>query len=234
MAKSGRTKSFGPLSGLSSEVLAILKEDFIQTGRSSDDLRNGYIGPNLSQLQSHILDSGTASRVDYDLALKELEERGLVGTGPMTMYDNPPNSGIVVFAMFSKREYIYLKEEGYKMARDKPGNVASPSRQNLHISGGNFYQSPIGVGGQLSQSINFDVSSEADSAKYLAELLAQAGRPVDDATKADLESMVGSANSGDMAAAKPVFQRVFGMVAEPVKQLAYGVLTAIITKQMGM
>jgi hypothetical protein len=46
--------------------------------------------------------------------------------------------------------------------------------------------------------------------------------------------MVKTANSGNMAAVKPIFQKVFGMVAEPIKQLAYGVLSAIIMKQMGM
>ena len=46
--------------------------------------------------------------------------------------------------------------------------------------------------------------------------------------------MVSAANSGNMTAAKPIFQKVYGTVAEPIKQLAYGVLSAIITKQMGM
>jgi hypothetical protein len=170
-----RPKSFGPLSDLASEILALLKREFIDSGRSTDDLRNGYIGPNMAQLQSHILDAKTVSRVDYDLALKELEERKFVGTGPMEMYDNPPNSGVFVLAMFSKRDYIYLKEDGYRMASDKPKNVSSPSKQSVHISGGNFYQSPIGVGGKVSQNINFDVSNESDSVKYLTELLAQAG-----------------------------------------------------------
>lgn len=232
--KSGRSKPSGPLAALPRRILSILKREFIESNRSSGDLRDGYVGPNMGQLQSQILGDGSVSRVDYDLALKELEERGLVETGPMEMYDNPPNSHLVVIAMFSKREYIYLKEEGYKMADDKPEDTARPSRQNVHISGGNFYQSPIGVGGQVSQNINFDVTNEADSVKYLAELLAQAGRPVDGATNADLNDMVRAANSGNMAAAKPIFQRVFGMVSEPVKQLAYGVLTAILTKQMGL
>jgi hypothetical protein len=172
--------------------------------------------------------------VDYDLALKELEERKLVGTGPMAMYDNPRNSAVVVLAMFSKREYIYLKEEGYKMARDNPVNVKPATKQNVHISGGNFYQSPIGIGGQVSQNINFDVTDEADAVKYLKELLFQAGQPANDAISTDLEEMVQAANSGNMAAAKPIFKKIFDVVAEPTKQLAYGVLTAIITKQMGM
>ena len=228
------TKPSGPLSDLALEVLRILKAEFIEQDRTAADLSDGYVGLNMQKLQTSALSSGTISRVDYDLAIKELEDRKLVGTGPMEMYDNPPNSGVFIFASFSKREYIYLKEEGYRMAGDQTRNRSAPLKQNVHISGGNFYQSPIGVGGQVSQQINFDVSNEADSARYLEELLGQAGITVEEPTKTELGQMVSAANRGDMAAAKPVFQKVFGMVAEPIKQLAYGVLTAIVMKQMGM
>jgi hypothetical protein len=155
--KQSRTKSTTPISSLSHEILKILKVEFLEHNRSSDDLRDGYVGPNMNHLQEQILGSGFVSRVDYDLALKELEEQRLVKTGPMTMYDNPPNSHVVVFAMFSKREYIYLTEAGYKVARDKPKDTErSPSsRQNVHISGGQFYQSPVGVEGKYhSRSIS--------------------------------------------------------------------------------
>ncbi len=228
------SKPTGSLSSIATDMLVALKQEFVESDRSSGDLQKGYVGPKLADFQTRFLESGTISRVDYDLALKELEDRTLVGTGPMEMYDNDPNSGIMILAMFSKRKFIYLKEDGYKMAKDKPVAQPQASKQNVHISGGTFYNSPVGVGGQVSQNINFDVSNETDSAKYLAELLAKGGQPVTDATKADLDTMVQAANAGNMAVAKPIFQRVFGVVTEPIKQLAYGVLTAIITKQMGM
>ncbi len=227
-------KPSGPISGLAQEILYILKAEFIEQDRSVAELIEGYVGINMKQVQEQILSRGTVSRVDYDLAIKELEDQKLVETGPMEAYDNPPNSSIVVIAFFSTREYIYLKESGYRMAGDQTKIQATQSRQSVHISGGNFYQSPVGVGGQVSQQINFDVSNESDSVRYLAELLEQAGNTVNGPTKADLAQMVSAANKGDMAAAKPIFQKVFGIVAEPIKQLAYGVLTAIVMKQMGM
>ena len=232
--RTSSAKRSGPISGLAHEVLRILKAEFVAQERSATDLRSGYAGMNMLQLQNEILGSGAVSRVDYDLAIKELEDRKLVGTGPMKPYDNPPNSGVMIIALFSKCEYIYLKEEGYRMASEQPKAATPPPRQSVNISGSHFYQSPIGVGGQVSQQVNFDVSNEADSARYLAELLGQAGKVVDEPTKTDLTQMVSAANKGDMAAAKPIFQRVFGAVAEPIKQLAYGVLTAIVMKQMGM
>ena len=85
----------------------------------------------MADLESRFLNGGLTSRVDYDLALKELEESKLAATGPMEMYDNPPGSSVAVFAMFSKREFIFLKEAGYRMAEEKPkeprGSVSSRS-----------------------------------------------------------------------------------------------------------
>lgn len=59
----------------------------------------------------------TTTNVDFDLALKELEDAELVNTGPMVMHDNPPNSAVVIIALYSRREYVYLTAKGYKAAR---------------------------------------------------------------------------------------------------------------------
>ena len=53
-----------------------------------------------------------ASLVDFDLALTDLEEEGLIDTGPMVAYDNPPNSLLFVVGIRSKNEYAYLTEKG--------------------------------------------------------------------------------------------------------------------------
>lgn len=229
-------KPTAPLNDLSLEILAVLKAEFIQSSRSTQDLLDGYVGMSLADLQSRFLDGGAASRVDYDLALKALEDRGLVGTGPMEMYDNKPGSGVVVLAFFSKREYIYLKEEGYRMAEEKPRTPrpAASSRQTVNITGGHFYQSPIGVGGQVSQQLHFDVTNQNDTVNYLVELLSNEGRPPDAETKSQIIDMVAKANAGDIAAAKPLYQRVFGAISEPAKDIASGVLTAIVTKSLGL
>ena len=73
----------------------------------------------MQKLQTEVLSGGTISHVDYDLAISELENRNLVGTGPKQGYDNPPNSDVPIIAWFSKREYIYFKKEGYRVAGDQ-------------------------------------------------------------------------------------------------------------------
>ena len=96
-----------------------------------------------------------ASTVDFDLALKDLEDDHLVRTGPMVPFDNDPNSSVVVIGLFSKYEYAYLTEKGYKAAQkiqDKKGQRSATP--NVHISGGTFHQSPIGIGSHVNQSLS--------------------------------------------------------------------------------
>ncbi|WP_147426116.1 hypothetical protein [Teichococcus wenyumeiae] len=232
-----KPKPSGPLSELSLEILAILKNEFISKKRTTSELLDGYVGVSMEELQDEFLSDGRISRVDYDLALKSLEDRGLVGTGPMKMYDNEPGSSVFILSLFSLREYIYLKEEGYNIvSEDKKKSVKSDPapRQNVTITGGHFYQSPIGVGKKVSQTLNFDVNDQNDTVNYLVELLSSEGVSVDAAMKSQVVDMVSKASSGDMASAKPIYQRIFGAISGPAKEVAAGVLTAIVTSSLGI
>ena len=229
-------KPNAPLNDLSLEVLALLKAEFIQNNRSTEDLLRGYVGMSMTALQGRFLDDGSVSRVDYDLAIKALEDQKLVETGPMELYNNPPNSSITIFAMFSKREYIFLKEAGYKMADEKPRlpRPSAASRQTVNITGGQFYQSPIGVGGQVSQQLHFDAANQSDTVNYLMELLSREGQSVNAEIKGCVVDMVAKANAGDMAAVKPLYQRVFGAVSKPAKEIATGVISDIVKSSLGL
>lgn len=216
-------------------ILARLKEEFISSQRPAADLANTYEGPSLLEVENEVVSSLGISKVDYDLALKNLEDNGLVKTGPMEMYDNPPNSGVFVVAIISKRRYLHLTEAGYRASSTMKAAAPRPRPQTVvTITGGNFHQSPVGVGQTVTQSLNFDVGDQDKSVNYLLDLLSKSNVAVDASAKADVTQMVQSATDGNMAAAKPIFQRLFGAAEEAVKQLAYGVLTAIITKQMGL
>lgn len=228
------TRPATQVSGLALEILSVLRVEFIQSGRSTSELLNGYAGMKMADLESRFLNGGITSRVDYDLALKELEEGKLAATGPMEMYDNPPGSSVVVFAMFSKREFVFLKEAGYRMAEEKPKEPRGPApRQSVNISGGHFYQSPIGIGEQVLQELHFDVTNQNDTANYLVELLAKEGQPADTETRGLIVDMVAKANAGDMAGAKPIYQRVFNVLSGPAKQIVTSVLTTIATNSLG-
>ncbi|WP_156441783.1 MULTISPECIES: hypothetical protein [unclassified Burkholderia] len=216
-------------------ILASLFTDFTQRNLGSEALHSGYIGPTISAIKHEILASGNFTNVDFDLALKQLEEQRFVDTGPWKAFENDPYSSVVFIGGFSAREYVYLTERGYRQAKPSPRSSGSgQSVASVHISGGTFHQSQIGIGDNVHQHLCVDISNDAATVDYLLDLLKRSGQPVDDAARSHITEMVSNANAGNLATVKPVFQRFFGAVADGVKQIAWGVITAIITKQIGM
>lgn len=139
---------------LSRAVLRELLADFTGRNLSVQDLCDSYVGVSLAVLKDKCCSETAASLVDFDLALKDLEGGGLAATGPMVPYENDPNSFFVIFASYSKNEYAYLTEKGYKAAQKAQTEKSSrPTNQHVHISGGTFHQSPIGIGGHVTQTL---------------------------------------------------------------------------------
>lgn len=216
-------------------ILKNLLVDFIKRNLGSAALHQGYAGPLLGDIEREFCASGKHTKVDFDLALKELERRKLVETGPLKAYDNEPGSGIIMIGSYSLREYACLTEGGYRKAKvSTSSSHDNSSRTSVHISGGTFNQSPIGIGDNVHQQMTVDIGNDSETVGYLLNLLAQSGQRVDDSARADVVEMVNNANAGNLAVVKPLFQRFFGTAVEGVKQVAWGVLSAIITKQMGM
>ncbi|RTE88235.1 MULTISPECIES: hypothetical protein [Bradyrhizobium] len=106
-------------------------------GQDSSALIDGYVGVPFSQLTDHIPGVTGASQVDFDLSMKFLDDAELVKIGPMEMYDNPPGSRVIVLGFYSKREYAYLTETGYRVPTDgrRRAIIASQSRANPHFRG---------------------------------------------------------------------------------------------------
>ena len=222
------------LDNLAQQILADLLENFRNRGLNSQDLANGYIGLSLLNIIGKYCGGGAASQVDFDLALKELETGKLADTGPMVPYENDPNSGVIFLMFFSKREYIFLTEKGYRAAQKVKPNPRPASRTTVNISGGTFHHSPIGVGEQVTQSVNVNVDNQTEITEYLLQLLTRTGTSPDDATKHEVMQLVEATTKGDLPTAKPLFQRLFGEAAESIRQVAWGVVSAIIAKQLGI
>jgi hypothetical protein len=218
---------------LSSTILGDLLNHFIGKGFSAATLKLSYVGLTVAGLQDAYCANGRASVVDFDLVMEELEEKELIGTGPMAAYNNPPGSNVVLIGLYSKREYAYLTEAGYKKAqKNTTFRATQPGRQNVHISGGTFNHSPIGVGANVTQSVS--VSNQSEAVTQLMHLLAPDGQRIDAATHDQITHMVDATQQGNLAIAKPLFQTVFGAATEGVKSVAWGVLTALIAKHMGL
>jgi len=144
----------GRVEEVSHEILRYLLADFVGRALTAGALRDGYVGVTLAVLRECLSGGTGASSVDFDLAFKDLEERGLVDTGPLVPHHNPPGSSVVVLGSFSSREYACLTEKGYKIAQKSPFDSGRKStHMHVNISGGHFRQSPIGIGDNVAQSI---------------------------------------------------------------------------------
>jgi len=217
---------------LAKEILTSVVADFRAKNLGATNLSSEYVGVPLLSLESALCAGGSHSKVDFDLALKQLEEGELVKTGPMVPYENEPGSLVFIFTTFSKREFAYLTEKGYKAAQKLFRKTRSPV-PSVHISGGTFHQSPIGVGTTVSQTVSFNLDNDSEVIEHLAKLLSQSGSSSEQDGR-DVAVIVNTAKAGDLAKVKPLFQRLFGGAKETVKQLAWGVLTAYVSKQLGL
>jgi len=118
---------------LSNAILLQLLTDFTGRHLTLDALTydDGYKGVGLSELKKHLI-GDDASGVDFDLALKDLEEANLVSTGPLEPFKNDPYSTVLVVGLFSRREYVCLTEKGYKAAQK--ARSKAPSRHHSRAS----------------------------------------------------------------------------------------------------
>ena len=105
------------LDDLAKHILADVLADFRARNLGSEALSDGYVGPSILALEMKYCSEGSHSKVDFDLAMKQLEEDKLAETGPMVPYENTPGSQVVIVAIFSKREFVYLTEKGYRAAQ---------------------------------------------------------------------------------------------------------------------
>lgn len=230
--RGGNPQSFDQLS---KRILRELKAHFVEGGLTSSALSRGYVGVPISQLKERLCVADDVSEVDFDLSLKELEDRELAKTGPMVPYENDPSSMVIVVGSYSKREYIHLTEAGYK-APTQTENAKSPRSgpSQIHISGGNFHQSQIALGEQVAQQQWIENINDAEVVERLVQLLSQSGVTIDQASKDDVTALVAAAQKGHINEAKPLFQKLFGFATEGIKQTAWGVLATLVAKAMGM
>jgi hypothetical protein len=226
-------RSMSTVDDLAKQILADVAADFRAKNLGSQELSDGYAGVAIGALELKYCTDSAHSKVDFDLALKELEESKFVDTGPMVPYENTPGSQVVVIAIFSKREFVYLTEKGYKAAQKSTAKPRSAAT-HVHISGGNFHQSQIGIGSTVNQAVNFNISNDSEVIEYLAKLLALHDPSFGEAVKREVVELVHTAKTGDLGKAKPIFQRLYGGAKETIKQLAWGVITAYVSKQLGL
>lgn len=223
----------GAIDQLKKMMLMALIGDFSDRELTASDLKNGYEGPAIESLRQQLSQSPIYDKVSFDLALSQLEGSKMVRTGPQVPYENTPGSAVVIIALVNKREYASLTEKGFAEGQ-KPASKRRDGSQNVKIYGGTFNQSPIAVGANVSQETSFDITDDGELAKSLLALLDQRQVLHSAEPGETVSALVATAKTGDLGKAKPIFQKLFGAATETVKQIAWGLLTAYVTKQLGI
>jgi hypothetical protein len=220
------------LDELAKEILADAVADFRLKNLESASLSADYEGPSIGDLKAKFCLRGGYSQVDFDLALKELEDNKLLKTGPMVAHQNTPNSGVFIMGLYSKREYVYLTEKGYKEAQ-KPASKPRAPTTHVNISGGTFQNSPFAVGTNINQTTSINIKNDQEVIGYLSKLHAEHNQPLSSKAREEIIQMVDAAKAGDSAKAMPIFKRLFGAASETAKGLAYAVIAEYLKASFG-
>lgn len=137
-------------------ILAQLLDEFRQRKLTSHDLRNTYQGLSPAELKNRAVSEGI-SDVDFDLAMSDLDSHEMVKTGPMKLYDQEPYSPLTVIGFYSKNQYSYLTEEGYKEATRTQSRNPTTSHKAPIIHGDQYinYGHAGAIGPQSTGTIKF-------------------------------------------------------------------------------
>ncbi|MCA5203671.1 hypothetical protein K1S49_26035 [Klebsiella pneumoniae] len=216
----------GQLDEAAKQILGTLLADFTDRGLTAQDLKKGYEGPNIEALATAVCSVADFTSVDFEVAFGDLEKAKMIKTGPMAMYDNDRNSSVIIIASYSKREYVYLTEAGYKESRKAPNRPQKVQRivNNLTITGGQFTNTQLGQGETVSQSLNISTASDSEIVAKLVSILEAQGMPIDSSQRGDIAAAVAAANEGDGKEAKSLLAKVCGPVWESVQPVMWPIV----------
>jgi hypothetical protein len=217
---------------LSQAILSQLLAEFADRHLSANDLNDGYIGMNIVDLRQSCCDEPSAPAVDFDLALKELEEGDLIQTGPLVPYNNPPNSSVMVIGIFSNREYAYLTEKGYKAARKT--RVTPVLKDRVRMSFQNTFHGPVGNIAQNSDHVNQTANIRVplgDLVKLVTDLATHLDElNLDARQKQRAEAQIAALNAELRGEADPEIVNQAGRTLRNITEGAIGSLIATATQ----
>ncbi|KJM19212.1 hypothetical protein SS15_02300 [Enterobacter roggenkampii] len=227
----------GQLDEAAKQILATLLADFTDRNLTVNDLKKRYIGPQIVAVETAVCNIDDITKVDFDVAFRELEKNKLIHTGPMEMYKNRPGSRVIAIGSYSKREFVYLTEEGYKAARRAPNRPERVNRviNHVHISGGQFSNLQLAAGENVKQSMSV-TNSETDYEiiSKLISILEEQGQVVSDTQRSEITAAVAAANEGDGKQAKSLLEKVCGPVWESVQPVMWPIVGELIKKSLGL
>ncbi|MDC7870662.1 hypothetical protein TH60_14255 [Pantoea ananatis] len=226
----------GQLDEAAKQILGTLLADFTDRRLTASELNKGYEGPRIEALATAVCNIEDITSVDFEVAFSDLEKSKLIKTGPMAMYDNDRSSSVIFIGSYSKREFVYLTENGYKEARKAPNRPPRVQKivNNLTISGGNFSHLQLAQGESNKQEFNVTESSDSAIINKLIKILESQGRSATAENHADITSAVAEANDGNAGAAKKLLAKAFGASWDMAQKIAVPVIAELVRKSLEM
>lgn len=218
------------------QILGALLADFSERTLNADDLSRGYEGPQVSAIAEAICNGGEITKVDFDIAFADLEKKKLINTGPYALFENNPNSSVVLIGGYSKREYAGLTSLGYKTSKLSPNRPRSVQRfvNNVHISGGQFSNLQLAAGNNIEQKMEHNAGADDDVLSKLICILESQGRPLSIDQRKDLTLAIESANEGDGKEAKSLLEKVCGPAWGAVQPVIWPIFGDLLKKSLGL
>ena len=218
------------------QILGALLADFSDRTLTADQLADGYEGPQVSDLTAAICAGGDITQVDFDIAFSDLEKKKLINTGPYAIYENDPNSSVMFFGGYSKREYAGLTQLGYKTARQSPNRPSRVPRivNNVNISGGQFSNLQLAAGNSVTQKMESASGVDNDILTTLVSILEKQGQVVSIDQQKDLASALEEASEGNGKQAKSILEKVCGPAWESVQPVMWPIVGELVKKSLGL
>lgn len=227
----------GQLDEAAKQILGTLLADFTDRGLSAQDLKEGYVGPKIEALATAVCNVDDITKVDFEVAFKDLEKARLIKTGPMEMLKPSSSPSMVVFiGAVSKREYAYLTESGYKESRKSPNRPQRVQRvvNNIHISGGQFENLQLAAGEGVNQSMAVTTGTDSEIVAKLISVLESQGQVVNPQQRSELEKVVNEANEGNAKEAKSLLEKVCGPAWGALQPVIWPIVGELVKKSLGL
>lgn len=230
----------GELDEAAKQILGTLLADFTDRSLTMRDLKNRYEGPQIVAVATAVCSIDDITQVDFDVAFSELEKKDLIKTGPMEQYTDLLGNRWSTVGAYSKREFVYLTEEGYKAARKEPnrpqqGVLREINTVNIH--GGNFNNTQLAAGKTVQQSMAVTAGVDSDIVAIVARLitiLEEQGKPITTEQKTGIQAAITAANDGDGKEAKSLLARACGSVWESVQPVMWPIVGELVKKSLGL
>lgn len=218
------------------QILGALLADFTERQLDAAELNRSYEGPQVSDLISAICSGDDVTKVDFDIALNDLDKRKLIRTGPWKAYENKPGSAFIMVGGYSLKEYASLTELGYKTGRQASNRPARAKRivNNVHISGGQFTNLQLAAGETISQKMQASTGADTDILAKFVDLLEKQGQTVSIEQKNGISDAINHANEGNGKAAKTSLERVCGPVWDSVQPVMWPIIGDLLKRSLGI